>query len=81
MACIHLSIIYTRPIRTTTVLPAKGDSDGCFVYKVIMDLTSIDHLCINPILRLGLIHMYQSIRVSSSGVYKLMFYLTLVNKI
>ena len=28
---------------------------SCFVYKVIMDLYSIDHLCINPILRIGLI--------------------------
>ena len=27
-----------------------------FVYKVIRDLYSIDHLCINPILRIGLIH-------------------------
>ena len=29
---------------------------SCFVYKVIRDLESIDHLCINPILRIGLIH-------------------------
>ena len=27
-----------------------------FVYKVIRDLESIDHLCINPIHRIGLIH-------------------------
>ena len=27
-----------------------------FVYKVIMDLSSIEHLCINPIHRIGLIH-------------------------
>ena len=27
-----------------------------FVYKVIMDLSSIDHLCINPIRRIGLVH-------------------------
>ena len=39
-------------------------------------LESIDHLCINPIRRIGLI----SIHVSSSGVHKLMFYLTIVNK-
>ena len=31
---------------------------SCFVYKVIMDLLSIDHLCINPIRRKGLIHMW-----------------------
>ena len=29
---------------------------SCFVYKVIRDLESIDHLCINPIRRIGLIH-------------------------
>ena len=28
----------------------------CFVYKVIRDLESIDHLFINPICRIGLIH-------------------------
>ena len=31
---------------------------SCFVYKVIRDLESIDHLCINPILRIGLIHKW-----------------------
>ena len=40
----------------TTVLPAKSDSDVLFVYEVIRDLESIDHLCINPIHRIGLIH-------------------------
>ena len=39
-----------------TVLPAKSDSYVNFVYKVIKDLESIDHLCINPIRRIGLIH-------------------------
>ena len=29
---------------------------SCFAYKVIRNLESIDHLCINPILRIGLIH-------------------------
>ena len=29
---------------------------SCFVYKVIWDLESIDHLLINPIRRIGLIH-------------------------
>ena len=29
---------------------------SCFVYKVIRELESIDHLCINPIRRIGLIH-------------------------
>ena len=30
---------------------------SCFVYKVIMDLSSIDHLGINPIRRIGLIRV------------------------
>ena len=29
---------------------------SCFVYKMIRDLESTDHLCINPILWIGLIH-------------------------
>ena len=43
---------------------------SCFVYKVIRDLESIDHLCINPILYISDL----SIRDSSRGVYKLVFY-------
>ena len=41
---------------TGTVLPPKSDSDFIFVYKVIKDLLSIYHSCINPILWIGLIH-------------------------
>ena len=40
----------------STILPAKSDSDIMFCYKVIRNSESIDHLCINPILRIGLIH-------------------------
>ena len=29
---------------------------SCFVYKVLRDIESIDHLCINLIRRIGLIH-------------------------
>ena len=39
----------------STVLPAKSYSDVAFClqsYQVIRDLESIDHLCINPILRI-----------------------------
>ena len=43
-------------IHDDIVVPAKSDSDIMFVYKVIRDLESIDHLCINPIHRIGLIH-------------------------
>ena len=31
---------------------------SCFIYKVIRDYKSIDHLCINPIRRIGLIHTW-----------------------
>ena len=31
---------------------------SCFVYKVIRDLESIDHVYINPIRRIGLIHTW-----------------------
>ena len=47
---------------------------SCFVHKVIRDLESIDHLCVNHI------RSELSIRVSLSGVYKKMVYLTIVNK-
>ena len=40
-------LLSCQPIVTVTL---------CFVYKDIRDLSSIDHLCINPILRIGLIH-------------------------
>ena len=39
-----------------TVLPAKSGSGVKLCYKVIKDLESIDHLCINPIRMIGLIH-------------------------
>ena len=39
-----------------TVLPAKSDSDAMFCLQAIRDLYKIDHSCINPILRIGLIH-------------------------
>ena len=37
----------------STVVPAKSDSDVMFCNKVIRDLKSIYHLCINPIRRIG----------------------------
>ena len=36
----------------------ERDSAIMFCYKVIRDLESIDHLCINPIHRIGLIHKW-----------------------
>ena len=50
-----LTWTYSMNINTnimSTVLPANSDSDIMFCYKVIRTLESIDHLCINPILRI-----------------------------
>ena len=47
---------------------------SCFVYKVIMAFSLIDHLFINPNLADMInTHMGLSIGVSSSGVHKLNF--------
>ena len=66
-------LLSCQPIRTLA---------SCFVYKVIRDLESINHLCINDSITCVLIliagrdkYMYTcdlSIRFSSGGVYKLM---------
>ena len=39
-----------------TVLPAQSDSDVMFCLQSYQDLELIDHLCINPIRRIRLIH-------------------------
>ena len=44
---VHLSLLSCQPRVTVT---------SRFVYKVIRDCVSIDHLCIYPIRRIGLIH-------------------------
>ena len=44
-------------VKVSTVLPAKSDSDAMFCLQSYQDLGSIDHMCINPIRRKGLIHM------------------------
>ena len=77
---IASSATFLFKMRITTVLPAKSDSDVMFVYKVIMDLESIDHVCVS-ILPAGYDQYTSdlSICVGSSGVYKFMFYLTIVN--
>ena len=41
---------------TFTVVPAKSDSDVIFCLQSIRGLESTDHLFINPIRRIGLIH-------------------------
>ena len=40
-------------IKSTTVVPTKSDSDIMFCLQRIRDVESIDHLCINPIHRIG----------------------------
>ena len=37
-------------------MPTRVTLTSCFVYKVIRDLEAIDHLCMNPICRIGLIN-------------------------
>ena len=44
-----------KEIITTTILPAKSDSDVMFCLQNIRDLELMDHLCINPIRRIGLV--------------------------
>ena len=48
-------VLYPQALMYTTVLPTKSDSDVVFIYKVIRGFELIDHLCINPICRIGLI--------------------------
>ena len=55
-ALIMISTIHHHLLEHSTVLPAKSDSDVMFCLQCIGDLESIDHLCINPIHRIGLIH-------------------------
>ena len=47
LECLSCALLSCQPRVTVT---------SCFVYKVIRDLESIDHLCIIPIHRKGLIH-------------------------
>ena len=57
---------------------------SCFAYKVIRDLESIDHLCIYPIRRIGLIYkgsVNSRWLKSSEHVFLIMFYLAIVNKV
>ena len=54
----HVRIKFASLILRTILLLScqpRVTVTSCFVYKVIRDLQSIDHLCINPIRRKGLI--------------------------
>ena len=51
---VAATLTIQRPVyfvQVSNVVPTKSDSDVMFVNKVIWDLESIDHLCINPILQ------------------------------
>ena len=57
----NIILINERPARlethrSCTVLSAKSNSGVMFCLQNYQDLESIDHLCINPIRRIGLIH-------------------------
>ena len=66
---------------TDTYCPASQEWQWRHVcLQCYQDLKSIDHLCIKPIRRTGLIHKWSIDSRCSSGDYKLMFYLTIVNK-
>ena len=47
LTLIHIHVLLCQPKVIVT---------SCFVYKVIRDLESIDHLCINPIHWIEIIH-------------------------
>ena len=47
---------YLEDNKVSTILPAKSDSYVMFCLHSYRDLNSIDHECINPIRRIGLIH-------------------------
>ena len=52
----HTKVIRRLTDEVCTVLPAKSDSGVMFCLQSYQDLELIDHLCINPIRRIGLIH-------------------------
>ena len=53
LCCLHSS---SKPHTTTTVLPAKSDSDVMFCLQGDQGLRIDRSLCIDPIHRMGLIH-------------------------
>ena len=63
---VTCKVIVVLVSNTSTVLPAKSDSDGMFCLQLLSKTLTctlhlslcelIDHLCINPSPRIGLIH-------------------------
>ena len=66
--------------RVSTVLPAKSDSGIMFCLQSYQDLESIDHLCINPIRRIGLIHQGSIDSRLLKWSVQVNVYVTIVNK-
>ena len=52
----HMSVLTLSTNQDILSCLPRATVTSWFVYKVIRDLESIDHLCINPICRIGLIH-------------------------
>ena len=53
-ACVPIFVHHILEFELLSCQP-RVTVTSCFVYKVIRDLESVDHLCINPIRRIGLI--------------------------
>ena len=56
MNCMFMFSFESHTMSKLTVLSAKSDSGVMLCYQSYQDLESIDHLCTNPILRIGLIN-------------------------
>ena len=55
-AIVHAYYIFSHFCTILLSCQPRVTVTTCFVYKVIRGLESIDHLCINPILWIGLIY-------------------------
>ena len=62
-------------------MSAKSDSDVTFCFKAIRDLKSIDHLFVDPIHRIGLIHKCSLDSRWLKWIVQVNVYLTIVSKL
>ena len=66
LECLSEPVVFVMHLLITTVVPANSDSDVILCLHMLSKTLTctlhlskgklIDHLCINPILRIGLIH-------------------------
>ena len=77
--CVYVDVVLV--LFLITAVPAKSDSDVTFCFKAIRDLESIDHLFINPIHRIGLIHKCSLDSRWLKWIVQVNVYLTIVNKL